>query len=105
MQVIMLSNDAASRRLAEEEGVHALGAASYVRTLRPEASELLDMVAAGTVVEEDPEEAEGAVTCISTFHSILDGGLSSHLLQTEACAWWWRRWRRTLRRLKLGIHC
>ena len=55
----MLSNDAASRRLAEEEGVRALGAASYVKTLRPEASELLDMVAAGTVVEEDPEEAEG----------------------------------------------
>eukprot|EP00967_Tisochrysis_lutea_P051601 scaffold63769_cov20-Tisochrysis_lutea.AAC.4 len=59
MEVILLTNDAGSRRLAEEEGVRAIGAASYVRLLRPDATELLDMVAAGTVVEEDPEEEDG----------------------------------------------
>ncbi|KAF5828225.1 hypothetical protein DUNSADRAFT_18006 [Dunaliella salina] len=59
MEVILLTNDSGSRRLAEEEGVRAIGAASYVRLLRPDATELLDMVAAGTVVEEDPEEEDG----------------------------------------------
>jgi len=39
--------------------VRAIGAASYVRVLRPDAVELLDMVAAGTALEEDPEEDEG----------------------------------------------
>lgn len=62
MEVLLLTNDAASRRLAGEEGVRAIGAASYVRLLRPDAEELLDMVAAGAVVEEEPEDEEGART-------------------------------------------
>ncbi|KAL6756016.1 hypothetical protein V8C86DRAFT_129914 [Haematococcus lacustris] len=63
MRVLMLSNDAASRRKAVEEGVEALGVAAYVSSLRTDVPELLDLVAAavaGAAGEGGDEESMAA---------------------------------------------
>ncbi|KAG2491107.1 hypothetical protein HYH03_010551 [Edaphochlamys debaryana] len=56
--VILLTNDVANRSKALSEGLRALGVAAYCRTLRQDAKELQDLVAAAA--EEEEREAAGA---------------------------------------------
>lgn len=49
MLVVLLTNDAANRRKAKEEGLTAMGPLAYVRAHRQDAKQLLDLVAAPQV--------------------------------------------------------
>lgn len=59
LPVIFLTNDRASRELAQAQGLHASGTAAYART-RVDAPDLLDIAARYEETEGDPMEQVGA---------------------------------------------
>lgn len=67
MRVILLTNDAASRALAESEGVEALHLSAYARERKGQNPQLMDLVARAEMEEDELGEKGGVGV-------ILEGG-------------------------------
>ena len=62
MPLLLLTNDADNRRKALAEGLSAMGVYAFAKSLKDEAPELLDLVAAGAAA--DDEEGEQGEYCL-----------------------------------------